>query len=389
MEPEVQPPSNEVLSADTATPVTQQPEPPAASREPWETRTLKWVLLGSQGLRGFWSVLLFVVLMLLIAALVGFVFIKTHLFDPKAHFTARSVFFGELMQVLGIIGAAAVVALIERRRGNLLAFNLIGPRRAIHFGSGLVAGFLALTALVYALAWGHWLTFGPAALSGAQIFRLGAAWGCAFLLVGCVEEGIFRCYLQFTLTRSLNFWWASGILALVCVFLLATHKGNGAWGVYIMVLLGLLPCLWLHLKKAEHSGFWQAAWVSSTLFGFVHTGNNGENWIGIFAAGTIGFVFVVSIWVTGSAWWAIGCHAAWDWAETYFFGAIDSGNVATGHYLSVSPAGNALWSGGTDGPEGSVLVLGAILLLLVALIVIYGPRKAAPLPEPIAEATTA
>jgi hypothetical protein len=34
-----------------------------------------------------------------------------------------------------------------------------------------------------------------------------------------------------------------------------------------------------------------------------------------------------------------------------------------------------LWSGGTDGPEGSVLVLGAILLLLVTLVVIYGPRR--------------
>jgi membrane protease YdiL (CAAX protease family) len=122
----------------------------------------------------------------------------------------------------------------------------------------------------------------------------------------------------------------------------------------------LIPCLLLQLRKAESSGFWQAAWVTSTLFGFVHTGNGGENWIGIFAAAAIGFVFCVSVRVTGSAWWAIGCHTAWDWAETYFYGAADSGNVATGHYLTTSPAGNALWSGGTDGPEGSVLVLGVI-----------------------------
>jgi membrane protease YdiL (CAAX protease family) len=135
--------------------------------------------------------------------------------------------------------------------------------------------------------------------------------------------------------------------------------------------------LLLYLKKAEGANFWQAAWVSCTLFGFIHTGNNGENWIGIFAVGFIGFVFVVSVRVTGSAWWAIGCHAAWDWAETYFYGAADSGNVATGHYLSTRPAGPALWSGGTDGPEGSVLVLGIILLLLVALVAIYGRRKPA------------
>jgi hypothetical protein len=44
-----------------------------------------------------------------------------------------------------------------------------------------------------------------------------------------------------------------------------------------------------------------------------------------------------------------------------------------------------LWSGGANGPEGSLLVLGAILLLLAALILIYGRKKAAILPAPVAE----
>jgi len=44
-----------------------------------------------------------------------------------------------------------------------------------------------------------------------------------------------------------------------------------------------------------------------------------------------------------------------------------------------------LWSGGTDGPEGSLLVLGAILLLLTALLVIYGRKSAAALAAPIAD----
>jgi membrane protease YdiL (CAAX protease family) len=190
-----------------------------------------------------------------------------------------------------------------------------------------------------------------------------------------VEEGIFRCYLQFTLTRGINFWWALGIVAAICLDLLLRSKGNGVWGVYIIALLGLCPCFWLQLKKMEGSGFWQAAWVTSTLFGYIHTGNGGENWIGIFAAAFIGFVFCVSVWVTGSAWWAIGCHASWDWAETYFYGTADSGLVATGHYLNASPAGSAFWSGGADGPEGSVLVLGVILLMLAALLAIYGRKK--------------
>jgi hypothetical protein len=131
----------------------------------------------------------------------------------------------------------------------------------------------------------------------------------------------------------------------------------------------------LHRKKAPSASFWQAAWLTSTLFGFIHTFNHGENWIGIFAAAAVGFVFCVSVKLTGSAWWAIGCHAAWDWAETYFYGTADSGYVANGHYLTATPVGKALWSGGSDGPEGSLLVLPVLLLMLIALTAIYGPAK--------------
>ena len=59
--------------------------------------------------------------------------------------------------------------------------------------------------------------------------------------------------------------------------------------------------------------------------------------------------------------------------------------VAQGHYLTATPAGNALWSGGADGPEGSLLVIAVILLLLVALLVLYGRARHAPVPAPAAE----
>ena len=173
-----------------------------------------------------------------------------------------------------------------------------------------------------------------------------------------------------------------GVVALLCVLQAAKHSGNSAWGVYAFAALGLLPCFLIHRRAAARSAFWQAAWATSTLFGFVHTGNGGENWIGIFAAGFIGFVFCVSIWVTGSAWWAIGCHAGWDWAETFFYGAADSGMRGQGHYLTANPAGNPLWSGGADGPEGSLLVLGVILLLLLVLLGLYGRRNRAVLDTP-------
>jgi hypothetical protein len=44
-----------------------------------------------------------------------------------------------------------------------------------------------------------------------------------------------------------------------------------------------------------------------------------------------------------------------------------------------------LWSGGADGPEGSVLVLGIILLLLAALIAIYGRKRSTALAVSVTE----
>jgi hypothetical protein len=60
---------------------------------------------------------------------------------------------------------------------------------------------------------------------------------------------------------------------------------------------------------------------------------------------------------------------------------------AQGHLLTTNPVGNALWSGGTDGPEGSVLVLGVILLLLVAVLAIYGRRRVSAVAVPALSGT--
>ena len=266
------------------------------------------------------------------------------------------------------------MAKVEER--PILDYNLRATHWLAQFGGGLLAGFLALSALVGVLAWGHWLTFGAVSISTAEIVRYGALWGITFLLVGSVEEGTMRCYAQYTLARGINFWWALAVVGGICFYLVIRPRGNGAWGVLAFALLGLLPCLVLHLKKAESAGFWQAAWATSTFFGFGHTGNGGENWIGIFAAALIGFVFCASVRLTGSAWWAIGCHAAWDWGETFFYGTPDSGFTAQGHYLTSTPSGAIVWSGGADGPEGSVLVVPVVLLLLAAVALVYGRRSA-------------
>jgi len=372
MEPELRPAVEE----------ESQPAPtpnPAPHPSPQHDRDFDWVFIGPHGLRAGWSILLFAALYYLFREVIGTLFFATGLVHDTPADSAAAVLVAELVPFFALIAAGLIMILIEDTSidRRIPSYNLVGPRRIRHFVSGLVAGFAALSLLVAALAWGGWLRFGAASQSAAQAAAIGALWAIAFLLVGSVEEGLFRCYALSTLTRGINFWWALAAQVAICLYLALNGGGNGAWGVYAAAAIGFFPCLALHQRAAARSAFWQAAWVTSTFFGFYHTSNSGENWIGIFAASFMGFVFCLSVRLTGSAWWAIGCHAAWDWAETFFYGAADSGLQGQGHFLSANPAGNPLWSGGADGPEGSLLVLGVILLLLLFLLALYARNSAA------------
>ena len=375
-----------------------EPQPqPAIPGSSQPHRDLDSVFIGPHGLRAGWSILLFAALYYLSREVIGTLFYTAGLIHDTPPDSAGPVLIAEFVPFLALVGAMLIMVLIEDRSSDrdpnsnlgpnlaprILSYNLDGSRRVRHFFFGLAAGFAALSLLVAALASGGWLRLGPASLSAAQALLNGALWAIAFLLIGSVEEGLFRCYSLSTLTRGINFWWALAAQTGLCFYVVLSGGGNDAWGVYLAAAIGLFPCLILHQKSAAqpetraHSAFWQAAWVTSSFFGFYHTSNSGENWIGVFAAAFIGFVFCVSVRVTGSAWWAIGCHAAWDWSESYFYGTANSGLLARGHLLTTAPSGNSLLSGGADGPEGSVLVLGAVVLLLVFLIALHARRSPA------------
>jgi hypothetical protein len=371
------------LSPHPPVPIEQTPTALQPTPEPAETRFLKAILFGPNGVRAGWSVLLFFVLFFIFAAITGVIagLIFPGALQVKAGemLPATSVI-QQSVQFLSLFGAALICALIQRRR--VLDYNLTGPTRLRHFFVGLVGGFAALSALVGVLHAAGWLSFGGVALSGTAIWSYGAVWGLSFLLTGFCEEGMFRCYMLYILTRGVNYWWALGTVSTFSLFAFLNPSGSGAGGVYLMAALGVVPCLLLQLKRSESAGFWQAAWLTSTLFGYVHTFNKGETWIGIFSAAAIGFIFCVSVRLTGSAWWAIGFHAAWDWAQTFFYGTADSGFLPKGHLLSTAPTGAVLWSGGTDGPEGSLLVIPTVLLVLIVMIAVYARRRHAPSAHP-------
>jgi membrane protease YdiL (CAAX protease family) len=199
------------------------------------------------------------------------------------------------------------------------------PRK---FVFGIIAGFLALSSLLIILKFCGFLQFDGFALQGSSVWTYASLWAVVFLFVGLSEELITRGYLLFALTQGI--------------------------------------------------GFWPAAALLSALFAAGHIHNPGEDAIGIAAAGLIGLVLAWTVKWTGSLWWAIGFHAAWDWAESFFYGTPDSGGVLPMHLLNTSLHGPAWLSGGSVGPEGSAIVLP--LILLVMLVVRISSRQT-PVPE--------
>jgi CAAX protease family protein len=117
------------------------------------------------------------------------------------------------------------------------------------------------------------------------------------------------------------------------------------------------------------TGFWPAAVVSSAWFMWGHSGNNGENAIGLANVALFGMLACLMLRRTGSLWMSVGFHAAWNWGETYLYGTMNSGAAAApGHLLatSLSPTAPAWLSGGPVGPEGSVPCV--VLLILIGAV---------------------
>ena len=80
----------------------------------------------------------------------------------------------------------------------------------------------------------------------------------------------------------------------------------------------------------------------------------------------IGLFFALTLRRTGTLWFALGFHAAWDWGETFFYSVPDSGIVFPGHLLKSSLHGARWLTGGSVGPEGSSVCFVVIALLSLA-----------------------
>jgi hypothetical protein len=94
----------------------------------------------------------------------------------------------------------------------------------------------------------------------------------------------------------------------------------------------------------------------------VHLLNSGENRVGAAGLAIWALVMCLTVRRTGTLWFAVGFHAADDFAETFLFSVKNSGQPAQGQLLHSTMHGPAWLSGGTVGPEASIFSFVAILL---------------------------
>jgi len=292
------------------------------------------IFFGPDGLRAGWALLVAVVIFCALYFAIGYVLRVAHLGPhEQASPTPGAVLYSEGILFLIVAATTWIMSHIENRPAS--TYGLGGRSRLSFLIIGALWGLLLLSLLVFALNRSGFLVIDARLLRGSDILLYALAWTPAFLVVALFEEYLFRGYLLFTLTR-------------------------GFAGLYRRIG---------STSRSAVLGFWTAALIISFGFGLVHSSNTGESPIGLFSAALISIVFCLSLWRTGSLWWAIGFHAAWDWAESFLYGVADSGVSVRFHLLATHPTGSALLSGGATGPEGSLFVIPIAVLtaLVIAL----------------------
>jgi CAAX protease family protein len=290
---------------------------------------VKTIFFNERGLRAGWRLLIFIAILLLANFLLGAILSTARSGrSPSAQQAASPVFvfISRAAEFAIFLLASWIMSLIERRPMGVYGLPVKNSNLISRFVLGYVFwGFLPLSVLLLIMRGLHVFYFGDVALHHGQIFYWAIWWWLAFLFVALMEEYFLRGYLLYTL--------ADGI------------------------------------------GFWPAAVFMAAGFGLLHASNPGESRIGVIM--TVFFAMFASIVLlrTGNLWLAVGAHAGWDWGESYFYGVNDSGFQAPGHLLNPHIQGPDWLSGGTVGPEGSILALLVLTIMSILVWIMYRRRN--------------
>jgi uncharacterized protein len=283
----------------------------------------KAIFWNQREFRAGWRFLIYLLFVALFTLAGNFLVTFLHLpRHGRESFTATSGLVQEGFGLIAVLAAAAIMSLLEARPFGVYGLPRTGAFAA-RFWQGIAWGFAMVTGVIFLIRAFGGFSFGDLALRGPAIWGYAFLWGAVFVCVGLYEEFLFRGYAQFTL--------ATGI------------------------------------------GFWPAATALSAVFGGLHLFNPGEGKVGALSVFVIGMFFCLTLRRTGNLWFAVGLHAAFDWGETFLYSVPDSGIVAPGRLLNSAFHGPAWLTGGTVGPEGSVITFALVGIATVIFVMVY-PR---------------
>ncbi len=286
---------------------------------------MRKIFCNSRGLRAGWRLLIF------IGIFVGLEFLSQWIIPRVFHPKDRSfldpvgTIYGELVTLIEVLIATGIMARIERRR-----FIDYGIPLRHAFGSNFWVGLawgMASTSLLVGLiaAFGGYRVLGVA-IRGGTLWYFAGVWLIANLLIGFSEELQFRAYLLATLADGIGFWAAAILLS----------AGFGA----------------LHYFLKPH-----------------------ERWEDFASTGLLGLFVCLTLRRTGSLAFAIGFHAAFDFANLFVWSGQNAGEYAVGHLLETRWQGPQWLTGGLLGPEASWMVFAVIVLMFVIFDRLYRSEK--------------
>jgi membrane protease YdiL (CAAX protease family) len=230
-----------------------------------------------------------------------------------AQLSVSNVAIVQIMTAGVIVGATGIM--ISATREPATYFGWGKSERLRQFGIGAVSGLGLITAMLGVMTALGGVSFGPPTLNLTTTIANAVIFGVIFILTAISEEGLLRGYGFVQLARAISFW--------------------------------------------------PAAIASSVIFAALHLGNASETPMGVGAVVLVGVVLAYSFRRSGALWFAWGYHAAWDFAESFIYGVPDSGVVMPGALLAPSFHGSDWLTGGSAGPEGSLLIVPALALLAV------------------------
>jgi len=285
------------------------------------------LLFGSHGLRVIWRLLIYFVVLiscvLLLLKCVGALLRALHW--RLGSQSVEGLLTAQSLLLLSALFALAVMAKIERR--SLSGYWM--PRKNAfgrNFWEGLAWGIAVPVAIVMLIWLGHGYSFGALALSGRALIRYLLLWAAAALINAIAENLAILGYPLSVLTSAIRFW--------------------------------------------------PAALLLTGIFTVGHISNAGENRLGLISIFLQVFFFCLTICRTGDLWFSVGLHAGGIFAEDFLLSTPDSGVVYNGHLLNSSFHGSPWLTGGSVGPEASVMAFIVLVLALILFDRIHRKRKA-------------